>query len=287
MTRRELAERARLSARFIAQLEGGRGNISVGNLAAVADALHVPPAALLAGQPQGAEPGAQMGDSMREEIAALLGGETPERLRALLEELRNRHGTVGVPAVIALLGLRGAGKSTVGPLLARSLGLCFLELDDRIQDETGLAVGEIFELHGEDYYRLAEGRALRKLVEKNRPVVVAVSGGIVTDPRSFDLLRERTLLVWLQATPDLHMARVRSQGDRRPMRDRADAMAELRELLETRKTLYAEAPVAIDTSEMAPGPCALRLAQEIARIRDDRSPARRGADANRARGAKT
>ncbi len=274
MSRRALAERAGLSARFVAQLESGRGNISVGRLSGIAAALELPLASLLrenGGPPAGAA--AEERSALASEILALLAGETTERLRGLLAQLRQPRPSGGTsgrnhagPPPIALVGLRGAGKSTIGPPLAEALGLTFLELDDRIQDLTGLALEEIFELHGERYYRLAEGRALQELVDSGQPAVVAVSGGIVTDPHSFYLLKEHTLLVWLKAPPELHMERVRSQGDGRPMRHRPNAMTELKQLVNSRSTLYAQARLSIDTSRKGPEDAAAALAREIGKM---------------------
>ena len=196
----------------------------------------------------------------------------PAVLRQVAALLNGGPGEGGRPQpVIALMGLRGAGKSTLGPLLAKELGLPFRELDDLIQDVTGLALQEIFELHGESAYRAAERQALETLVEQGSPVVVAVSGGIVNDPHSFLLLRERTLLVWLKTAPQQHMKRVLTQGDRRPMRGRSDAMAELRALLKRRAPLYEQARVVIDTSRDTTEVSAQRLLEEVRRVRGGRA----------------
>ncbi len=284
MSRSALAERAGLSARFVAQLESGRGNISVARLAGIAAALELPLASLLrenGGEPAGvaAEEKPAERSALAAEILALLDGESTGRLRGFLAQLsrpRSLGGTLAGQPPIALVGLRGAGKSTIGPLLAKGLGLPFLELDDRIEELTGLALEEIFELHGERYYRLAEGRALQQLVDSGRPVVVAVSGGIVTDPHSFYLLKERTLLVWLKASSALHMERVRFQGDGRPMRRRPNAMTELKQLLHSRSALYAQARLTVDTSRKSPEGAAAALAREIGKIGHWKPPAPAG-----------
>ncbi|MCZ6842990.1 MAG: helix-turn-helix domain-containing protein [SAR324 cluster bacterium] len=263
MTRRVLAERSHLSPRFLAQLEAGRANISLINLASIAEALDIELPLLLAEALGGPPEAAREVSVLHTEIQAALGNASPARLKKLLNELRVDTQGIFARPVIALVGLRGTGKSTIGPLLADSLGIPFVELDDMIQDITGLALQEIFELHGERYYRIAEGQALEKLTDRARPVLVAVSGGIVTDPASFELLRSRTLLVWLRAEPRLYMERVLLQGDRRPMEDRPDAMAELLQLLEQRSSLYAQAHLNLDTSRLAPRDCALRLMEAI------------------------
>jgi XRE family aerobic/anaerobic benzoate catabolism transcriptional regulator len=152
--------------------------------------------------------------------------------------------------VIALLGLRGAGKTTIGRRLARRLRVPFIELDRRIERAAGLTVGEIFSLHGEEYYRRLERQALEAILDAGRPVVLATGGGLVTSPDTYTLLRRRALTIWLRAQPEDHWNRVVQQGDRRPMADHPQAMAELRRLLASRESLYAEATHTIDTSRL-------------------------------------
>jgi XRE family aerobic/anaerobic benzoate catabolism transcriptional regulator len=152
--------------------------------------------------------------------------------------------------VVALLGLRGAGKSTIGRRLARRLRLPFVELDRRVEEASGLALGEVFALHGEEYYRRLERQALARLLDAGRPLVLATGGGLVTAPETYGLLRRGALTVWLKADPEDHWNRVVQQGDRRPMADHPQAMAELRRLLAVREPLYAEANHAIDTSRL-------------------------------------
>lgn len=261
-----LATRAGLSPRFVAQLEGGAGNISVAKLAELARALDVSPAHLLAANGGTRAAPAGEAEALRREIATALHGREAGELRALLDTLRQRpagESAAPGPRSIALLGLRGAGKSTVGPLLAEALGVRFVELDDEIQDVTGLALREIFELHGEDYYRSAERQALERLLARGEAVVVAVSGGAVTDPAVFRLLRERFLAVWLRATPEQHMARVVEQGDRRPIANRPNAMAELRALLRAREPYYEQARLVADTSADPPDVCVSRLVEAL------------------------
>jgi XRE family aerobic/anaerobic benzoate catabolism transcriptional regulator len=275
LSQQALARTAGLSPRFMAQLESGGGNISVANLAEVARALEVPLERLLAPAPGAGEVATAKGAAgeahrLRQEIDAALAGRGVAELRGMLAALRAGQPPSPAesrpePTVIALVGLRGAGKSTVGPLLAEALGRTFVELDEQIQELSGLAVSEIFEMHGEDYYRDAERRALTQLLAAGAPLVVAVSGGAVTDPALLSLLRERTLLVWLQATPQQHMQRVLSQGDRRPMADRPDAMAELRTLLRARHPLYAQARLTVDTSRATPEACVARLVAQLRR----------------------
>jgi XRE family aerobic/anaerobic benzoate catabolism transcriptional regulator len=204
-TRRELSAACGVSERFLAQLEGGEGNISLVRFAEVATALGTTPAALLAEQ------------------------------------------TTGTPRPIALLGVRGAGKSTVGAALARRLRIPFVELDQRIEAAAELRLGEIFELHGEAYYRRLEREVLTQLLSHPRPMVLATGGSIVNDQGNYALLRERCRTVWLRAKPQEHWNRVIQQGDRRPMAENPHAFAELQALLAARAELYRQCDVAIDT----------------------------------------
>ena len=150
--------------------------------------------------------------------------------------------------VIALLGLRGAGKTTIGRRLARRLRVPFVELDRRVEKAAGLSLEEIFALHGEEYYRRLEKETLEDVLREDRPLVLATGGGIVTRAETYALLRHRALTVWLRAHPEEHWNRVVQQGDRRPMADHPEAMAELRRLLAAREPLYAEAAHTVETS---------------------------------------
>ena len=153
----------------------------------------------------------------------------------------------GRPDVIALLGLRGAGKTTIGRKLARRLRVPFVELDQRIEQAAGLTLDEIFALHGETYYRRLERETLERVLDEG-PLVLATGGGLPTSPDTWALLKRRALTIWLRAKPEDHWNRVVQQGDRRPMADHPQAMAELRRLLAAREPLYAEAAHTIDTS---------------------------------------
>jgi XRE family aerobic/anaerobic benzoate catabolism transcriptional regulator len=152
--------------------------------------------------------------------------------------------------IVCLLGLRGAGKTTIGRRLARRLRVPFVELDRRIEEMAGLSLAEIFAIHGEDYYRRLERQTLERLLADERPLVMAAGGGIVTAPETYALLRQRALTVWLRASVQDHWNRVLQQGDRRPMADSADAVDELRRLLSSRESLYAQAAHTVDTTRL-------------------------------------
>ena len=153
--------------------------------------------------------------------------------------------------IVALIGLRGAGKSAVGRELSRQLDRPFMELDGLIENEGGLGLAEIFAMHGEGYYRRLEREVLTRFVSNSLPAVLATGGSLVTDRETFDLLKRSTITVWLRARPELHLRRVTAQGDRRPMAGRADPLAELRSLLRVREPLYSEADVTIDTTHLS------------------------------------
>jgi XRE family aerobic/anaerobic benzoate catabolism transcriptional regulator len=205
LTQAELARRAGVSPRFLVQLEKGEGNISVGRLADVCEALELP-------------------------LADLFRGIGPGR-----------------PNKIALVGLRGAGKSTVGEQLARTLDAEFIELDARVEAEAGMTLSEIFELRGEAHYRMLEREVLERVLRESGPAVIAAGGSIVTAADTWKRLQEGARTVWLKASPASHLERVRAQGDLRPMQGRPNAHAELEAILDERAGLYAEADLHLDT----------------------------------------
>ena len=152
------------------------------------------------------------------------------------------------PQVVALLGLRGAGKTTIGRHLARRLHVRFVELDRRIEKAADLSLSELFSLYGEEHYRRLERETLAQVLAEPRSMVLAAGGGIVASPETFALLKKHAVTVWLRATPEDHWNRVVRQGDRRPMADHPQAMASLRALLASREPLYAAAEHTVETS---------------------------------------
>jgi XRE family aerobic/anaerobic benzoate catabolism transcriptional regulator len=224
LTRATLAERADVSERFLAQLESGEGNISVARLQDVGEALGTTAAELLSTRP----------------------------------------GKAAAPRkVIALLGLRGAGKSTLGPEVARRLGVPFFELDALVAREAGMPLSTIFEMHGEAWFRRLERKVLEGFLDTHEAAVLATGGSIVTASDTYQLLRRRAVTVWLKAKPQDHWDRVLRQGDLRPMRNRANAMAELKALLRTRKPLYARAEHVVDTSSATLEDAAARVVSAV------------------------
>lgn len=166
--------------------------------------------------------------------------------------------------IITLLGLRGAGKSTVGPALAARMGVPFVELDAHVERRAGMSTAEIWDLHGEDYYRELEREAVVALLSTTQHAILAVGGGVVTQPTTYGMLLAGTITVWLRARPDVHWSRVVEQGDRRPMGDDPRAMERLRVLLEEREALYGRAQHTVDTSDLPAETVAQAIAQLVA-----------------------
>jgi XRE family aerobic/anaerobic benzoate catabolism transcriptional regulator len=166
---------------------------------------------------------------------------------------------------IALLGVRGAGKSTIGAALARKLGMRFVEVDQEIEQATGLALGDVFTLHGEAYYRRVEREVLTRLLADATPMVLATGGSIVNDPTNYALLEKRAHTIWLRARPEDHWNRVVAQGDQRPMAENPHAFEELRALLAARQKLYARADRTVETSGRSIKQVVAAIAADLAR----------------------
>ncbi len=248
MSRRILARASGVSERYLAQLEAGRGNISIGLLRRVAGAISIP-----------------LADLVRE------GGERPVDLTLLIRKLErlepealaeagrllaaalNPGGAAQRMDRIALIGLRGAGKTTLGAALAQRRGVPFVEMAREIERTAGMPVDQIFDLSGQAAYRRYERRALEDVLAARPECVIATGGSIVSEPETWELLLRECFTVWLRATPEDHMRRVRDQGDTRPMENSGEAMADLKRILETRQALYARADLTVDTSSRPAG----------------------------------
>jgi XRE family aerobic/anaerobic benzoate catabolism transcriptional regulator len=212
MTRKSLAAASGVSERYLAQLEGGQGNISVLLLRKLARAMEVTVDSLVREEPD--------------------------------HESSGRR--------VALIGLRGAGKSSLGAKLAAAQGVPFIELDAEVEREAGAKLGEVFAMYGQEAYRRFERRALERVLRTHERAVIAVGGSLVTDPDSYRLLLDNCRTVWLKARPEEHMNRVIAQGDMRPFEGRAPgraaALDEIRKLLADRDRLYARADATLETS---------------------------------------
>lgn len=242
MARKQLAKDADVSERHLAHLEAGAGNVSIVLLRRIAKALNVSLAEmLLAEEEESVE---------RRLIRRFLERMPGNRLEDVVLHLMSDFGHEEAVRRqrIALIGLRGAGKSTLGRRLANELGIPFVELVDEIEKDAGMAVAEIFSLYGQAGYRRIEKRALERVLAQNERVILSVGGGVVAETATFNYLLAQCYTVWLQARPEDLMARVVAQGDLRPMSGNVEAMADLRRILEARAPLYGKADVAIDTS---------------------------------------
>lgn len=240
LPRRTLSERSGVSPRYLAQLEAGEGNISVILLERVATALNVRIEDLLS------ESTPMDGDVAR---VARLYQAAPAAVQGRVRALLAPQNPVALRAQrICLVGLRGAGKSTLGKLAADKLKIPFVELNGEIESEAGIPLSEVMALYGQDGYRALEAEALGRIVARHDKLILAVAGGIVGETATYDTVLERFHTVWVRTSPGEHMARVRSQGDLRPMEGNPAAMEQLRALLATRTAAYERAIAQVDTS---------------------------------------
>lgn len=242
MSRRILAAASGVSERYLAQLEGGKANPTIMILSAIAAATSTAIDDLV--DPLAAPSPDYL--LLRERLR----GADPATLRALAERLL-RAGDAPRPHV-ALIGLRGAGKSTLGQALAKRLGLPFVELGQEIERQAGMAIGEIFARGGQAAYRRHERAALDTSLGRFDGAVIAAGGSLVSEPETYEQLLANCYTVWLKATPREHMERVIAQGDHRPMADHRHAMADLKRILDERAALYARADAVVETSGHGP-----------------------------------
>src|ERR1700691_3658462 len=260
MSRKVLAKVSGISERYIAQLEAGRGNVSIVLLRRVSNAM----GAYLEDLIPAAEPSPDWAV-----IRDLLRKASPSQVSQAKDILAGQNAStqrLKSFAGIALIGLRGAGKSTLGKLLAKKIGWNFVELNKEIEAQNGLSVAEIIALYGQEGFRRMEQAALGELLARQELTVLATGGGIVSEPLTFDLILSLFSYIWLQAEAEEHMARVRSQGDLRPMADDRSAMAELRTILLSREPLYARASAVVDTAGLTVDTAAARLIDAVAPV---------------------
>jgi XRE family aerobic/anaerobic benzoate catabolism transcriptional regulator len=240
-SQRELSERSGVSTRYLAQLEGGEGNISIGLLKQISIALEAPIETLI-GEADSQHPDV-------EHILSLYLKADPTTRAKVLQVLDPAQGRKSKAERICLIGLRGAGKSTLGNLVAQDLGMQFVELNAQIEDKLGMRVGEIIALYGEEGYRQIEAETLDQITSEHDRLLLAVAGGIVSSTETFTHVLKYFHTVWVKALPAEHMDRVRAQGDLRPMAGNPQAMEQLRQILKAREVLYAQAGYRLDTSE--------------------------------------
>ncbi len=256
MARKVLSQNAGVSERYLAQLEGGDGNASVLLLRSVARALAMPLTDLV--DPRE--------NSVEQRLIRRFLERLPEhRLEDVVFRLMRDfgHEEAARKKRIALVGLRGAGKTTLGTALAKDLGFPFVELDREIEREAGITLSEVFLLYGQTGYRRIERRCLERMIETHGEMVMTVGGGIVSESETFNLLLLNCFTVWVRAAPDEHMARVVAQGDFRPMQGNAEAMEDLSRILEAREPLYRKADVTLDTTGERPEQSLSKLRQAV------------------------
>jgi XRE family aerobic/anaerobic benzoate catabolism transcriptional regulator len=265
MTRKALAQHAKVSERYLAQLEAGLGNCSIVLLRRIARAIGLPVTQLVH---EGAEPAldlvllSQFLERLSPDMLVEARNLVTEHFSSASEDLHRRR--------IALIGLRGGGKSTLGALLAERLDVPFIELDREIERRSGATLSEIFDMFGQETFRRAEREALDDVLRQHKNFVIATSGSIVTEPGTLELLLSSCFTVWVRAEPEEHMKRVMAQGDMRPMAKSARAMEDLISILRSREPLYSKAEVALSTTGRTPEQNLAELLRVIA-IPDNRN----------------
>jgi XRE family transcriptional regulator, aerobic/anaerobic benzoate catabolism transcriptional regulator len=246
MTRKTLAQQSAVSERHLAQLETGDGNISILLLRRIASALGASLEELFASNSRAGQPTSSQKQTLLHFIDRLPTYRVEEAAARLMREFgaeQNRR-----LARIALIGLRGAGKSTLGAGLAAERDVPFIELDHEIEIDTGMPLAEIFSLYGQSGYRAIEKRTLERVLRASERAVISVGGGIVSEKETYDYLLAHCYTIWLKAQPEEHMSRVIAQGDFRAMAGSDRAMEDLRRILESREPLYRQADAIVDTS---------------------------------------
>ncbi len=263
MTRQALADDSGVSLRFLAQLEAGRGNPSVMILRQIADAMSYPIDGLITDAPP-----RSVDEAL---IVQMLGRLTPDQAveaRHLLVK-KFGHSTERARRHISLIGLRGAGKTTLGKRLAEHYTVPFVELDREVEREYGGPIGDLLALHGQPGYRRYERRSLETVLAKHEHSVIETGGGLASDPEILDLLLANTHTVWLQTSPEEHMQRVIEQGDLRPMADNTEAMKDLRAILKAREPFYRQAETHLSTSKKTVAQSSRELLKALQLQRED------------------
>ena len=257
LARKAVSQSAGVSERYLAQLEAGEGNASVLLLRSVARALELPLTELVDARESSVE---------QRLIRRFLERLPAHRLEDVVFRLMRDFGEEAASRRkrVALVGLRGAGKTTLGSALAAELRLPFIELDREIEREAGISLSEVFLLYGQNGYRRIERRCLERVMGAHAEMVMTVGGGIVSEPDAYNQLLRHCFTVWVKASPDEHMARVVAQGDLRPMQGNVEAMADLRRILDSREPLYQKADITLDTSGEDPRQSLSKLRQAVA-----------------------
>jgi XRE family aerobic/anaerobic benzoate catabolism transcriptional regulator len=258
LTRRALANQADVSERYLGQLETGEGNVSILLLRRLALVLNAPISELLEIEPEQLEQ-----RSVRRFLEQIPRHRVPDLLSRLEREVGSER--EGRRHRVALIGLRGAGKSTLGRRLSQELGAPFLEMDREIEAESGLPLSELFSLYGQAGYRRFEGRCLNRIVKEYPQAVLSVGGGVVSEASTYDFLLANCFTVWLKASPSEHMQRVIAQGDMRPMAESHEAMEDLKRILIGREPQYRKADATVDTSGISVDASFARLRDVVAR----------------------
>ena len=257
MTRKMVARESDVSERHLAQLELGDGNVSVVLLRRIATALHVSLADLFTAEGPDSD--------ARRSMQSILDRLPAQQLSAVVERLVQEFGASAKDrhARIALIGLRGAGKSTLGVRLAQAMKASFIELDREIAKEAGMDLSEIFSLYGQSGYRRIEQRVLERILRDYPRAVLSVGGGVVSEKQTYDRLLGSCFTVWVKANPEDYMARVMAQGDFRAMAENDEAMQDLRRILEAREPFYRKADLHLDTSDESVEQSFLKLKQAL------------------------
>ncbi len=240
ISRRVLSELSQVSLRYLAQLEGGSGNFSIALLWRVSEALDHRIEWLVGAEDPWSSEVVQYSELFRRA--------TRDQRRRVMKVLDPGSPTLLREKRLCLIGLRGAGKSTLGKLLSKELSLPFIELNREIEEISGMPANEVMALYGQEGYRRLEQQALERIVATSDAAVLAVAGGIVAEPETFAYLLRHFHTIWIRARAEEHMERVRNQGDLRPMSGNPKAMEELHSILTSREELYSKAEATVDTS---------------------------------------